>query len=465
MLSHKDIFWGYSAQVLNIGFGVIILPVILYFLSTKEVGLWFVFMTLAGISQLLEMGFQPTIARNVSYIHAGAQKLTTQGIQAGATGSVDTRLLAVLTSASRWIYFRIAIVAAVLLLVFGTIYITSLLTEPEDRRLNILAWIIYSMSLIVNFYYGYIGGLLIGRGNQTQANQVIVTMRVAQLAGSILFISLGWGLMGLALAGLLSTILSRFIARRFLLSAKHPIQPNRLVTSAERDEMVKLLWFNASRYGTVLIGAFLTGRANILIASSVLGLEESASYALAVQLLIVLSGVASVPFNLSLPLLNKLRAENNKIDLYNCFSRAISLVLIISILGALAFTLLGPKILQAIGSKTLLPPVYLLGLMALSCVLEINHGNCANFLATSNTISFVRSSVFTGILIAISSFSSVAVFGTAALVISNLLCQMAFNNWKWPVEAAKNFNVSFFSILIDGMSQTYKNLKSASKFN
>lgn len=463
MLSKKDVFWGYSAQVLNIGFGVIILPVILHFLSPKEVGLWFVFLTIAGISQLLEVGFRPTIARNVSYIYAGAQKLTTHGLHADATGSVNTQLLAALSSASRWIYFRIAIVAGLLLLVFGSTYISSLLADTDPRTGILQAWIIYSLSSVVGFYFGYVGGLLTGRGDQTQANQVIVISRIVQIACSTLFVSLGWGLTGLALAGLLSTICSRAMAQRFLLSDKHPIQQHRPVTSTERDEMVRVLWHNASRYGTVLIGAFLIGRANVLIASSALGLAESASYALAVQLLIVLQGVASVPFNLSVPRLNNLRAAANKVELYQCFSRAISLALVISIVGAVGLILLGPELLSAIGSKTPLPPVALLALMSISCVLEINHGNCGNFLATSNTITFVRPAIFTGILIVVSSGSTVGAFGTAALVVSNLLCQLAYNNWKWPAEAARYFNVGYFIIARDGMNQILKDLKWSSR--
>jgi O-antigen/teichoic acid export membrane protein len=266
---------------------------------------------------------------------------------------------------------------------------------------------------------------------------------------------MGWGLTGLAMAALLSTIISRAMARRLLLAPKHDRHQIENIRRIDRDEMVSVLWHNASRYGTVLIGAFLIGRANILIASSTLGLSEAASYALAVQLLVVLQGLAAVPFNLSIPRMNALRTTEDISELYRCFSRTISLGLLVSILGASILVIFGPQVLNAVGSRTQLPHIALLTMMAISCVLEINHGNCGNFLATSNTISFVRPAIFTGVLIVAISASTVSTFGSIALVLSNLICQVAYNNWKWPLEAAKHFDTGFMKIVQDGIRQIF----------
>ena len=176
-------------------------------------------------------------------------------------------------------------------------------------------------------------------------------------------------------------------------------------------------------------------------------------------MLIVLQGVASVPFNLSVPRLNSLRATADKVGLYQCFSRAISVSLAVSAVGALLFIFLGPELLAAIGSRTRLPSFLLLALMALSCALEINHGNCGNFLATSNTISFVRPAVVTGLLIVIVSASAVDTYGITALVLSNLFFQLAYNNWKWPLEAARIFDVGFFRVVRDGTNQIIRSAR------
>src|SRR6266567_8101153 len=72
-ISRRDIYWGYAAQLLNVGAGLILLPVVVRYFSPEDVGLWFVFITLAGLAQLLEFGFQPTLARNTAYVYAGAR--------------------------------------------------------------------------------------------------------------------------------------------------------------------------------------------------------------------------------------------------------------------------------------------------------------------------------------------------------------------------------------------------------
>ncbi len=49
-------------------------------LSSDELGIWYVFLAIGAMTQMLDMGFSPTITRNVSYAYAGAEKLEKEGI-------------------------------------------------------------------------------------------------------------------------------------------------------------------------------------------------------------------------------------------------------------------------------------------------------------------------------------------------------------------------------------------------
>jgi len=452
MLTRRDVFWGYTAQALNIGVGLIMLPVILRFMPSFQVGLWFVFVTIASLTQLLELGFQPTIARNVSYLYAGAQQLSATGLSPASRGPLNLPVLATLLASSQWIYRRIAFGAGLLLLVGGTAYIATLLPEPARAPEIIGGWILFSLGTILNFYFGYLNAFLQGRGDQSQANQVIVVSRLVQICAGSLMVMAGQGLLGLGAAALLSTAASRMMARRFLEAPGQPALRGQSVAREDRIDSVRVLWHNASRFGAVLVGAFLITRANILVASSSLGLAQAASYGLAVQLLIVVQTLASVPFNLALPRLNALRAQNETSGLYRHFGAAISLGLLISIAGGLALVVLGPPLLKAAGSHTDLPAMVLLIVMAAACALETNHGNCGNFLATSNTITFVRPALVTGLLIVTGSILSAPTAGIAGLVMCNAGFQLAYNNWKWPMEAARVFQVPFAKLIGDGLS-------------
>ncbi|MES9874661.1 MAG: hypothetical protein ABW146_16260, partial [Candidatus Sedimenticola sp. 6PFRAG7] len=97
-----DVFWGYGAQAINVGAELVILPVILYYLSSADVGLWFVFISLGGFAKLLEFGFLPTLARNTAYIYSGADRLIKENVPpASRTKEINIELLAELVVSSR----------------------------------------------------------------------------------------------------------------------------------------------------------------------------------------------------------------------------------------------------------------------------------------------------------------------------------------------------------------------------
>jgi O-antigen/teichoic acid export membrane protein len=183
--SHQtaDLRWGYLAQVLNLGSGLLLLPFVVRHLSTEQVGLWFVFITLAALAQLLEFGFQPTVVRNTAYVYAGARTLSAVGMPVDLHGTEKPHLplLTELISACRLIYRTVALLASLALLVGGSVYIRVLAQELPDRLQIIMAWLMYAGGTIANFYFGYANALLQGRGDVTLANKTRIASRVGLL--------------------------------------------------------------------------------------------------------------------------------------------------------------------------------------------------------------------------------------------------------------------------------------------
>ncbi|GIA51301.1 hypothetical protein VCSRO180_3001 [Vibrio cholerae] len=121
--SKKDLLWGYLAQFLNIGSGIIIIPVAIKYLSVEDMGLWYLFIAIVGLAQLLEFGLQPTISRLTSYIYSGAKELKAEGIPSQG-GSFDHQLLFDLIHAAKIMYRYVSDGAALTLLIIGTAYLT-----------------------------------------------------------------------------------------------------------------------------------------------------------------------------------------------------------------------------------------------------------------------------------------------------------------------------------------------------
>ena len=76
LLSKTTILIGYVSHFLNIGIGVLILPLLDANLSQERMSLWFSFLAGASLIQVLELGLLPTATRQFAYIHSGAGKIT-----------------------------------------------------------------------------------------------------------------------------------------------------------------------------------------------------------------------------------------------------------------------------------------------------------------------------------------------------------------------------------------------------
>lgn len=53
-------FYGVPCQFFNIGAGILLLPVILKLLPADILGVWYIFLTISSLVQMIDFGFQPT---------------------------------------------------------------------------------------------------------------------------------------------------------------------------------------------------------------------------------------------------------------------------------------------------------------------------------------------------------------------------------------------------------------------
>lgn len=465
-VTKRDVFWGYLAAALNIGAGLILLPVVVKFLSADDVGLWFVFIALANLVQLLEMGFQPTLARNTAYIYSGAQGLNKVGLpnEVRSEGEINKDLLDVLVASARRIYQIVAIIAAPLLLVAGTYYISTLLTPNQNKIESLVAWVAFSGGYIVSFYYGFVNGLLQGRGDISQANKVIVITKglLIILGGSAL--ALGFGMLGLGLASMMAAIVGRFAAHRFFY-ANYDFSTNAPEHEffESRRALIAVIWHNAGKLGIVQLGAFLIQRGSVLVASSFLGLTVAANYGITVTVLMTLAGIAAVYCQLQVPHISALQAKGDRSVLAALYGQILILSWSFFIVGLTIFIFFGPLLLElASGSTAILPPKLLIPL-GLIFLLEMNHSIAGIYLSTTNKIPFLNASIFSGSAIFISSILAVPHMGLAGLVMAQGLVQMAYNNWKWPLAAIEHIGLSKRLILMLGLKRIVNTSKTSNR--
>jgi O-antigen/teichoic acid export membrane protein len=445
------------AQGLNIASGILLLPIILRYLSTEEVGLWFVFISLAGLAQLLELGFQPTIARNVAYIYAGAQQLNTDGYTANIENKpFNLALFQQLFVTSKKIYGYVALVALVISTLGGSAYLFTITPPTMSKPEIIITWLIYACGYIINFYYGYFNSFLQGRGDITASNKVVVASRTTMILLSCLLLAMGTGLIGLSIASLLSSAVSRILAGQLFWGKVHPENASlHKIHETSHNFLVPIIWHNASKLGWVTLGGFLITRANVLIATSLLGLVTAASYSLSFQILATLTSLSNVVLSLKMPLITTHQINNQHEKLLTVFGKSLAAGWSIYLLSMCMLLLFGNQILSIMGSKTLLLGTPLLATLSIILFLELNHSFCASYLTTLNEVPFVGAALISGVAIVTISIFAVSILqiGIWGMVLTQGIIQLAYNNWKWPQMAAKRMGYPFSTILATGFRE------------
>lgn len=74
-ISRKDIIWNYLGYGFSFGTNILLLPIVLYYLPTEELGLWYIFLSVGAFVAMFDFGFSPQIARVITYSYAGADEI------------------------------------------------------------------------------------------------------------------------------------------------------------------------------------------------------------------------------------------------------------------------------------------------------------------------------------------------------------------------------------------------------
>ncbi len=439
----KDVIWGYLSQILNMASGLLLLPFVLYFLSQEDVGVWYVFITFIGLIQLLEFGFLPTISRYISYVFAGADDISDKCIpECNEKNEVNISLLSNVIFASRRIYLLVSLMAFLIISVGGTYYLSTL-DYSGDRELLYFSWLIYGSATVILFYFGHYNALLKGRGDQTQLNKVVVFSKLTNIIFAIPLLYLGYGLLSLSIGMLCSVVVDRVLVRLsvFDSNASETIKAFQLKRT---KDYTMTIWKNAKLMGVVQLGNFLTVRGSVLIVSSVIGLKAAAMYGFTLQITSIAVIVSSMYFGLQLPYMNSEQVKGNIEGIKRVFCRSLGLSWVLFFSFSCSLLVFGPYLLSLISQDTQLLPSMMLLFFLVAAFLEMNHSLCTAFLTTKNEIIFMWPLFITGVMISLCSIISAYFYGLWGVILSQLILQLLYNNWKWPLLVFRELNISGF---------------------
>lgn len=434
-IGKRDVAWSYLATIFMIGAGVILLPFILNKMSAETVGIWNIFQVITSLVVLLDFGFRPSFARNVSYIFSGVRTLQVDGVAAvEGNGETDYALLKGALTAMRRFYRWIGIGVFVLLSTAGTAYIWYILSKYNGDKTDVLiAWILFVCINSYNLYTFYYDALLTGKGYIRQSQQITMLGQGIYLLLAIGLIYAGCGLTAIVVAQMLSVVVRRVLAYRVFFTRELKAK---LAAADERDpgEIIRAISTNAIKVGLTFLGGFFVNQSSVLFGSAFLSLEQVACYGITMQVMGVLAQCGSVIYKCYIPKLAQCRAEKNMLQLKQYYVWSVVSLVAVYIMGGIAWIFLGDWALSIIHSQTGFVATGMLLAMLLISLLEQNHIIAAGFIMADNKVPFFIPSLLSGAATALLLYVFLGPlhWGLWGMILAPGIAQLVYQNWKWP---------------------------------
>lgn len=434
-IGKKDIVWSYTSTIFTIGAGVILLPFILRKMPQETVGVWNIFQTITALVTLLDFGFRPTFARNISYIFSGVKTLQKEGVaHTSEDAIVDYSLLKGSLTAMKKFYSWIAIGVFALLATIGTAYFYFILQKYSgDKQDAFVAWILLIIINCYNLYTFYYDALLTGKGYIKRSQQISIAGQAVYLGLAIGLIYAGLGLTAIVISQLTATIIRRIFAYRVFFTPELKAHLTN-IEGGDSHNILSAITPNAVKVGLTQLGGFMVNKSALLIGSAFLTLDDIACFGITLQVMDILARCSTVIYHSYMPKLAQCRAAQDMGALRYYYKLCTSSLILIYIIGGLAWGLLGDYVLSIIDSQTRFVPGAMLSVMLIINCLEQNHAVSAGFIMADNKIPFFIPSLLSGAatILLLWIFLNPLHWGIWSLILAPGIAQLSYQNWKWP---------------------------------
>jgi O-antigen/teichoic acid export membrane protein len=441
-LRRSTIVWSWVFNGFRLATGLLLLPLVLHKLSTEELGMYYVFLSLVALAPVIDFGFSPTILRFVSYAMGGAETIQAHGVSKGTGAGPNFGLLWQLFFTTRALYRVMALIVLVILGVWGTYIVELGIHETPSPNVTRVAWLITVIATVLNVYSSWAPVFLRGM------DDVITSVRITVLASVVRFVLAaglllaGAGLMSLPLGDLTGSLIQQAIARRTCLRR---LRRQPMPAKVDTWQTLRIMWPNSWRMGLMSLSGYLTVNANMAICLSVLGLAANARYGLSIQLLGVISGMAGVWTQVKWPMIGQQRARHDYAAIQRTLWPRMWLQYLTFLAMAAGLLLCGQPLLQMFGSGKQLLPLPWLALLALNSFLDTQVSIWGTLITTENRFPFLWPSVAANLLAFALSLTLIHTtsLGLGAFVLAPLLAHSLFTYWYWPLYAAHGIQTSW----------------------
>lgn len=445
----SDIIWSYAAQFITTIFGVLLLPIVIEFWSVKEVSVYYIYLMIASIANLFELGYTGQIAKNISFIMSGANTVQKVGFSNGQ-GYLNTNLLYSAIKAADDIYKRNSIYLAIFLGLFGSWYVSNI----YDKNMSVeswLTWILFFISVVLNFRFSYFNALLSGSGKIRQLKSYTfyskVVLIVLLISGSVLDL----GLLSYSFANLVSIALLRYwLSRVYFGDVNTKGYKEYKDWNAEVIRVKENMAHNAVKMAQVIISAFITSKLGFFIIALVESDIAVAKYGIMLQLITMIQVLANLPIGVFGPELSSYLVNGKKGQFLQRSSTLFRYTMFVFMIIYFSISLTEEELFSFIGKEMYVLNKDLWLLLGLIAFLELSHSTFCTLLSYGNEIPFNRAAMATSliflVLLGFLYFKGFLNFKSMLLV--QFLVHAFYNNWKWPLVFLRRYQIRLSSFLM-----------------
>jgi O-antigen/teichoic acid export membrane protein len=442
-LLSSSVFWSWLMNGLRMTSGLIVLPLLIHYLPKPEFDMYFVFLSFWALIPIIDFGFVHNFGRAIAYAMAGASRLLTEGYEPepNAKGP-NYQLLFTILNTTRFLYRWFAIGTLAIFATIGTWIIFKGVKETTSPTITWIAWGLMIIAIALEIYLAWWNNALMNMNRVRLALQYTVLAMMVRLIILTGLLIGGASLLSLPISNIISSLVQRVLSRIAVLKElPKPIPPPN--QEAIKSTILQL-WPNTWRTGIHLFSGYLSTQAMTLVCLKTMGLATSGMYGFTNQLLNIASSIAQAWTQVKWPYINQLRIKGDLSTLEKILRVRVWLQFTTYILIALIIVFLIPHLLSKHHSgKTLLPSPWL-ELMAGLKFFELSLTLSTTLIFTENRMPFFWATTFTNLASVILAVVLVKLtsLDLGAVILPPLILGLAYNFWKWPIEALRGINTT-----------------------
>lgn len=397
-------------------------------LPAKELGVWYIFMTLQTLIFTLNNSLIPNVARQYTLGHHKSNlKFCCSSFHR------DTKQI-----------FKILVMMVFLLCSVLTVtYLQSVLGIFEPKNRIILAsWIVVVISLCMEVYFSSYDCAFNGMGEFKKINKINFISKLFLFLSSLVLI-IGqvngeYNIFYFCVLYFISNLVKRLLIHNmFIVEFKEKISSSINDTKIYYNDVFKVIMKLSLLSLISSVGGSLIVRGGMFILPYYVSLEDVGTYGLTYQLFEIGFNLLFTAALIKTPQWIRMFKDGLFKELSLSYLKLKAGCLLFMLLGGLFISAFGERLLHFFEVNTGLLSWDKCLFFTLIFILQLNHSISGQLLTIQNKIPFALASLLTGVCVLTLSIITVPYYGIIGAIASIFLGQAVYNNWKWPLEARR----------------------------